>query len=120
MLYVLDEIFIPVKVSCGNGSVNGLAVVAIVSGRDIGGDQLTFRRRERVRMTKQDFNQFVERFGGFGPEGHGPANAGEIGKSDMRHWMLLDESFNSWVERRIDGFAYRGIRWQKELQQSRK
>src|ERR1700761_4521474 len=86
VLDLFDEGFIAVEACGGNGAVDGLTVVAVVLGGDIGGDEFALAGREGVWGVEKDFYEIVEWPRGFGAEGHCAADAGEtFGKFDVCH-----------------------------------
>ena len=85
-LDALDQVFVAVEAGGGDGSVDGLAVVAIVEIRHVGGDKLALAGSEAVRAVEQGLDQIVEGPGSFRAEGHCTADAGQpIGQRDVRH-----------------------------------
>src|ERR1700761_9821763 len=93
MLYLLDERFVAVEACGGNVSVDGLTVVAVVFGGDVGCDEFALAGGEGVGCVEKDFYEIVERPCGFWAEGHCAADAGEaFGELDVCHetWSFQD------------------------------
>src|SRR5579884_4365186 len=73
-------------------AVGGLAVVAIVQGRDVGCDQLAFCLGKRTGLMEEHICEFTQGFGGFWAEMEKGSNAREVVlQRDVRHNLLRCE-----------------------------
>ena len=100
-----DQSLIATEMTSSDGAVAGLAVVAIILGRNVGADEFAIGGTQRIRLMQKDFRQLAERRGGLGTERHGSAYAGKpIGKFNVRHGFYSPQGdgkseFCSWKPR---------------------
>ena len=76
-LDALYQSFIAIQMMGGDGTMNRLAVDAVVAGGHIGGDQLALTWGKRVGATQQYFHQLIDGVRRLRPELHQASNAGK-------------------------------------------
>src|SRR5579875_1326307 len=93
-LHPLHQLFIVMQACCGNCSVDGLAVIAVIQVGNIRCNQLAFSGRQRVWLMQEDFHQIIQRFRCFRTERHGSADPWQIFRQ-----MNIGHGYDSFQER---------------------
>ncbi len=106
-LHPLHQILIAAQMRRSDGAMDALAEMAVVEIRNVSGDQFPFAGRKRVGAEEQDLHKLVQRSCGFGPEGHGSADAGQsFGESNVGHGDSLLSSWGGSCTSSESAFAF--------------